>query len=215
MRFILIILAAFVAATSSASAQEARIQLLGDSLMATHVLTGRAIPNVLERTLGEKVENRSITGAMIRGISRQYAPGANLDWVVLNGGGNDMWLGCGCNDCDARMAQVITPDGARGILPDLVSRIRRDGAQVLYVGYLRSPGFGSPIEHCRDEGDEMERRVSAMARSMDGVWLLSNKELVPSGDTSFHSFDRIHPSVKGSRVIGQRVAAVIKQLDQY
>ena len=180
--------------------------------MATHVLTGRAVPNVLSRVLDEPVANRSLTGAMMRGVSRQYEAG-NYDWVVLNGGGNDLWLGCGCSDCDERMARVISEDGSTGMLPDLVARIRADGARVIYVGYLRSPGFGSPIEHCRDDGDEMERRVSQMADAMDGVWLMSNKELVPSGDKSFHAFDRIHPSVKGSRVIGKRIASVIRQLD--
>ncbi|MEO0487701.1 MAG: SGNH/GDSL hydrolase family protein [Pseudomonadota bacterium] len=190
----------------------ARIQLLGDSLMATNVLTGRAIPNVIERALGEDVENRSVTGAMIRGITRQYRAG-DFDWVILNGGGNDLWLGCGCNECGPRLSKVITRDGRDGYLPDLVRRIRKDGARVIYVGYLRSPGFGSPIEHCLDEGNELEARVSRMARGVDGVWLLSNKDLVPEGDKSFHAFDRIHPSVKGSRAIGNRVAAAIRQLD--
>lgn len=206
--FILVLWAGFTQAN-----ENARIQLLGDSLMATHVLTGRSVPNVLSRVLEEPVANRSLTGAMMRGVSRQYTAG-DYEWVVLNGGGNDLWLGCGCADCDERMARVISEDGSAGMLPDLVARIRADGARVIYVGYLRSPGFGSPIEHCRDDGDEMERRVSLMANAMDGVWLMSNKELVPSGDKSFHAFDRIHPSVKGSRVIGKRIASVIRQLDE-
>ena len=211
MRFLMILL--MVLGVSSAQAKDgARIQLLGDSMMATHVLTGRAVPNWVARQLGEPVDNNSLTGAMMRGISRQYEPGA-LDWVVLNGGGNDLWLGCGCNECDARMARVITPDGANGMLPDLVTRIRADGARVLYVGYLRSPGFGSPIEHCRALGNEMERRVALMARNMDGVWIISNQDLVPPGDRSFHTFDRVHPSVKGSRAIANRIARSIQQLD--
>ncbi|MEM6727957.1 MAG: SGNH/GDSL hydrolase family protein [Pseudomonadota bacterium] len=196
-----------------AAAQDGpRIQLLGDSLMATHVLTGRSIPDVLGRTLGVDVDNRAVNGAMMGGISRQFRPGG-ADWVVLNGGGNDLWLGCNCNDCSQRMAKVIGPDGLTGALPSLAARIRASGARVLYVGYLRSPGFGSPIEHCRDDGDELERRVSLMARQMDGVWLMSNKDLVPSGDTSYHAFDRIHPSVKGSRAIARRIAGAIRQLD--
>ncbi|MEM1233477.1 MAG: SGNH/GDSL hydrolase family protein, partial [Pseudomonadota bacterium] len=143
---------------------------------------------------------------------RQYRSG-DYEWVVLNGGGNDLWLGCGCTQCEGRMAQIISRDGSSGRLPDLVSQIRRDGAKVLYVGYLRSPGFGSPIEHCRDDGDELERRVELMAASMDGVWLVSNRQIVSPGDKSFHAIDRIHPSVKGSRVIGKRVASAIRQLD--
>ncbi|MEM6277825.1 MAG: SGNH/GDSL hydrolase family protein [Pseudomonadota bacterium] len=197
---------------AGAQAQDARIQLLGDSLMAWNSLTGRSIPNVLARQLGEQVDSRAVTGAMIRGIARQYRSG-DYEWVVLNGGGNDLWLGCGCTQCEGRMSQIISRDGSSGRLPDLVSAIRRDGAKVLYVGYLRSPGFGSPIEHCRDDGDELERRVERMAASMDGVWLVSNRQIVSPGDKSFHALDRIHPSVKGSRVIGKRIASAIRQLD--
>ena len=51
-----------------------------------------------------------------------------------------------------------------------------------------------------------------MAARMDGVWLVSNKEIVPPGDKSFHAFDRIHRP-KGSRVIGKRIASAIRQLD--
>ena len=210
MRLVFILIAALWAA--GASANEGRIQLLGDSLMSWNMLTGRSIPMVLSDQLGEKIVNRSRTGAMFRAIARQYRPGDH-EWVVLNGGGNDLWLGCGCSKCSERMGQIISEDGTSGELPELVSRIRGNGARVLYVGYLRSPDFGSPIEHCRDDGDEMERRVALMATQMDGVWLMSNKELVPPGDKSFHAIDRIHPSVKGSRVIGERIASAIRQLD--
>ncbi|MEM1373135.1 MAG: SGNH/GDSL hydrolase family protein [Pseudomonadota bacterium] len=210
MRVLFILLAGLWAA--GAQAQDARIQLLGDSLMAWNSITGRSIPSVLSRQLGEDVDSRAVTGAMIRGISRQYQSG-DYEWVVLNGGGNDLWLGCGCSQCEGRMSQIISRDGSSGRLPSLVSQIRRDGAKVLYVGYLRSPGFGSPIEHCRDDGDELERRVALMATSMEGVWLVSNRQLVSPGDKSFHALDRIHPSVKGSQVIGKRIASAIRQLD--
>ena len=30
---------------------------------------------------------------------------------------------------------------------------------MIFVGYLRTPGAGSPIEQCADEGDELEARV--------------------------------------------------------
>ena len=124
---ILLLFIATMSASTGVADEGPRIQLLGDSLMATHMLTGRAVPNVLARTLGEAVDNNAITGAMIRGVSRQYQPG-DLDWVVLNGGGNDLWLGCGCSVCEQRMSRIISPDGTEGHLPELISRIRGDGA---------------------------------------------------------------------------------------
>jgi acyl-CoA thioesterase I len=48
-----------------------------------------------------------------------------------------------------------------------------------------------------------------MSRFDAGVTFLPMSDLVPFGDRSYHGLDLIHPSVKGSRGIGQRIAALI------
>lgn len=197
----------------------ARILLMGDSLMAAHGLAGQAISNMVEAELGEEVVDRSVPGARMiyalpvsgaagMNIPKQYRPG-DWDWVVLNGGGNDLWLGCGCILCNHKINRLISEDGRRGTIPGVVSKLRQDGAQVLYVGYLRSPGMGSPIDHCREHGNELEARIARLAALDAGVHFLSLADLVPHGDRSYHAVDRIHPSVKASAAIGQRIAAVI------
>jgi len=108
------------------------------------------------------------------------------------------------------MERLISVDGQAGSIPELVQQLRSTGAQVIYVGYLRSPGVGSMVDHCRDEGDEFERRLASMAASDGGVYFVSLADLVPHGDRSYHSVDMIHPSVKGSRAIAARIAAVIR-----
>ncbi|MEO0863485.1 MAG: SGNH/GDSL hydrolase family protein, partial [Pseudomonadota bacterium] len=134
---------------------EARIMAMGDSLMAWHAASDRSIADVLADRLGEPVVDRSVVGASytyplpISGslglrISAQYVPG-DWDWVVLNGGGNDLWLGCGCLRCDAQLERLVSPDGTQGKIPALVSQIRRSGARVAYIGYLRTPGVTSPV----------------------------------------------------------------------
>ncbi len=199
--------------------EASRILAMGDSLLAWHGATGHAVSDRLEHYLGEPVTDRSvvgawmiyempISGAMGLSIPRQYRPG-NWDWVILNGGGNDLWLGCGCSFCKNRLNRLISEDGQAGKIPDLVRRVRASGARVIYLGYLRSPGFGSPIEHCRDEGAIFDRRLAAMASLDPGVTFQSLADLVPSGDKSFHAADRIHPSRKGSAAIAQRIAKVI------
>ena len=199
--------------------QPARILLMGDSLMAVHHGQGRAVSHSVEKHLGEQVIDRSVLGArMIYALPISGAAGLNIpkqyragewDWVILNGGGNDLWLGCGCFACRNKMERLISKDGRKGVIPGLVSKLRQDGAQVLYVGYLRSPGLGSPIEYCKDEGDEFEARVQELAGLDAGVHFLSLADLVPHGDRSFHAIDMIHPSVKASHEIGKRIAAVI------
>lgn len=187
--------------------------------MASHRISSRSISGSIGRSLGVKVTDRSIVGARMiyklpitgmlgLNIGKQFRKG-KWDWVVLSGGGNDLWLGCGCSRCDRKMNKLIDQSGSKGTIPKLVSKIRKTGARVVYVGYLRSPGVGSPIEHCRDEGDELERRLGLLAAKDDGMEFLSLADLVPSGDRSYHAIDMIHPSLKASAEIGRMVARII------
>lgn len=199
-----------------------RILAMGDSLLAWNRTRGRSIPDMVEAALGEPVLDRSvlgarmiyalpITGAMGMNIAKQYRKGS-WDWVILNGGGNDLWLGCGCARCAHRIERMISEDGRNGRIPDLVRHLRAAGARVIYTGYLRSPGRGSLIEHCREEGRVFEGRIARMATAVEGVYFLSLEGLVPHGDRSYHAFDMIHPSVKASREIGARIAGIIREV---
>lgn len=198
----------------------ASVLVMGDSMMAWNGATSRAIADVMEQELKQEVVDRSVssariiynlplTGAAGLSIPKQYRAG-NWDWVVVNGGGNDLWLGCGCFACKRKMSRLVAQDGSHGAIPDLVAKLRASGARVIYTGYLRSPGTGSPIEYCRDEGQELDRRVARMAAQDDGVFFLSLADLVPTGDRSYHALDMIHPSVKGSTAIASRITTLIR-----
>lgn len=198
----------------------ARILAMGDSLLASNMLSEASVSHRLEALLGEPVVDRSAIGAsmlnalplsgmMGLNISRQYYVG-DWEWIIVNGGGNDLWLGCGCRQCDAKMERLIARSGLTGEIPQLIDNLRETGAKIIYVGYLRSPGRGSPIEHCRDEGDELERRIARLADTKKGVHFLSLRGLVPAGDRSFHAADMIHPSFKASDHIARKIFEVIK-----
>lgn len=200
-----------------------RILAMGDSAMAWHNFSGRSIPDTVARELNEDVSNNAIGGARViyklpisgaagMKIANQYRKG-DWDWILVNGGGNDLWLGCGCMACENKMNRMISADGRKGAIPHMLDSLRKTGAQVVYVGYLRSPGAWSPIEHCRDEGDELEARVSRLADILPDVHFVSVADMVPHGDRSYHGVDMIHPSVKASTEIGQRVATLIKQVE--
>lgn len=197
-----------------------RILVVGDSMLATHRMSDRAVADAMETTLREPVVDRSTIGARFHyalpisgsaglNITKQYVPG-KWDWIVVNGGGNDLWFGCGCLVCDAKIDRLISEDGTRGTIPGFLSKLRQTGAKVIYVGYMRSPGRASPIEHCRDEGAELERRLAKLSELDRGLYYLSLSDLVPDGDGSYHTIDMIHPSVKASTTIGQMVANVIE-----
>ncbi|MCI2400717.1 SGNH/GDSL hydrolase family protein [Aliiroseovarius subalbicans] len=197
-----------------------RILVIGDSLLAWHSSSGRSVADRLEHLLGQPVQDRSvsaarmiyhlpISGAVGLAIPKQFRDG-DWDWVVVNGGGNDLWLGCGCNRCDRKLNRLLSKSADKGAIHKLVSRIRDSGAKVLWLGYLRSPGFDTPIESCKDDGDILEARIATLAEAEGGVFFQSITDLVPPGDRSFHAADRIHPSMKASDAIARRLARVIR-----
>ncbi len=198
-----------------------RILALGDSMMAWNSGASASVSHAMENTLGEEIVDRSVVGASVLyalpisgslglRISAQFVPG-NWDWVVMNGGGNDLWLGCGCKPCDKQMDRMLSADGKTGRVADLVAQIRKGGAKVIYLGYLRTPGRDSPVDACRDLGDAFEQRLTSMAARDRGVFFISNADLVPNRDLSFHAADRVHPSPKGSAAIAARAARIISR----
>lgn len=196
--------------------QEPRILLLGDSMMAANRFEGQAVSDVLEKALGQQVVDHSVVGARyffflpIAGeaglrLPAQYR-GGGWQWVVMNGGGNDLLFGCGCGKCARMLDRLVSKDGRHGAIPELVARIRLGGAKVIYTGYLRNPGTSTPIKGCKPAGDELDRRLALMSAFDDGVTFVSLAGIVPYGDLSYHGADRIHPSAKGSRAIGNLIA---------
>lgn len=211
-------------APAFAEAEKPKILAIGDSLMAWHRNEDLSIADSIAAELGEPVLNRAIsgariiyglpvTGAMGLRISNQFRERERYDWVIVTGGGNDFLFGCGCNRCERRMDRMLTADTKRGDVVSLIARIRKTGARVIYLGYLRSPGLGSPIENCKDEGDAFEARLAALAARDKGVYFHSIAGLVPSGDRSFHGVDMVHPSKKASTIIGKQIARLIQRAD--
>lgn len=200
------------AATAEA---ESRILVIGDSMLASNHNSDQGVSDWLESALNQKVTDRStigsryfyalpLTGALGMRISAQFRP-ADWDWVVMNGGGNDLLFGCGCAKCDRMLDRLVSKDGKSGAIPDFVRAIRASGARVLYLGYLRNPGTSTPIKSCGPAGNELDRRLVKMAKAIKGAEFMPLADLVPNGDTSYHQFDRIHPSIKGSKAIAERV----------
>ncbi|SEL14244.1 SGNH/GDSL hydrolase family protein [Pacificibacter marinus] len=234
MRTILLSLCLCFAALSLPSAVLAdeagkpKILAIGDSLMAWHAVSGRSIADTVGRALGEPVINRAVGGAKIIHalpisgalgfkIAAQYASALSQtspEWVILTGGGNDLFLGCGCSYCNKRMTRMVDPSGQSGEIPKLISTIRKTGARVIYIGYLRSPGVDSIIDACLPYGNAFEARLAIMAAKDKGVFFVSVADMVATGDRSMHGVDMIHPSIKASNLIGQRVAKVIQKADR-
>ena len=202
------------------ASEDARILLLGDSMMAANRPYGAGVANGLEAKLGLEVIDRSVVGARyfyflpISGsaglnLTAQFRPGP-WDVIVLNGGGNDLLFSCGCGRCAGVLDRLVSPDGRRGVIPSYISKLTSTGARVIYVGYLRNPRTATPIKACGPAGNELDRRLSKLDKLVPAMVFLPMSDLVPTGDVSYHQIDRIHPSEKGSREIALRIASVIE-----
>jgi acyl-CoA thioesterase I len=190
---------------------KARILMVGDSMFATGKTTGRGVGDVIQAALGLPVIDRSIAGSRYFNglpLTAQFRPG-DWDVIVVNGGGNDLLFGCGCGQCDDVLDRLIRADGRAGAIPSFVFEMRKTGAQIVYAGYMRNPGTSTPIKACGPAGNELDRRMAELAKLEPALTFIPMSDLVPYGDLSYHGIDRIHPSRKGSREIGLRLARVI------
>ena len=72
-----------------------------------------------------------------------------------------------------------------------------------------APAWVLPSSIAATKATSLKRRISSLAATDPGIHFVSLADMVPPGDRSYHAFDMIHPSLKGSHAIAQRVGRVI------
>jgi hypothetical protein len=133
---------------------------------------------------------------------------------VIVGGGNDYRDDCGCGECDTHIDELISADGLSGEIPDFVRELLTGETQVMFVGYYEVPSdadFGFDL--CGDEVMEHNARLALMDEAIDGVWFVSAGDVVSADNRTAYAEDRVHPSVTGSRLVGEYIAAAIASIE--
>lgn len=197
------------------------ILMIGDSVLAWNRLSGRDAGSQLEDALGRKVVSRAVPGARLEagplaafgGLSIPGQLAGRWNWVVMNGGANDLAALCGCGDCDGRIDALIAPDGDTGAIPDLIAKARAGGAQVLWLGYHDAPASRS-FRGCRPALVEIERRIDRLATIREGVHFIDLEDVLDPAAPGVLASDRTHPGPDGSALIGRFVAAEIARLSR-
>lgn len=195
-----------------------KIQFIGDSVMSWN--GANAIPEVTGRILGEPVDNNARPGARLtrnsllaRSVANQFRNGP-WDWVVVNGGANDLNRDCRCASCAREIDAMISKDGLRGTWPDLVASVQAGGARsVMIVGYYGPTGRGGRTDRCADELAIVDTRLALLAAARDGVFFVDADPVMGPQTPELFASDLIHPNARGSAAIGTRIAAEIARLD--
>ena len=189
---------------------------IGDSIMDWHLEDAASIPEVAAQELGLDVRNAAIGGTQLtdgeEAIPEQYIEG-DWDWVLIDGGANDLNDQCECGDCDDLLDEISAADGSSGVLPMLVDRIVDDGHNIVLVGYYNIPEEAEGFEGCNTPITELNTRQRNIAESREGVWFVSPRDVVQPDNLEMYDDDLIHPSVEGSRVIGEHIATFIQSID--
>lgn len=214
MRILILLSLLVLSACGRGVPDGARIVVAGDSVMAWNRSAGASVADVLEDRLGVAVGDVSLPLAEVMGsvgplnIPNQL-DGVRAEWVVLNGGANDLSTGCDCTDCDEVLDRLITEDGRQGAIPALVAQLRQGGARVIWADYYTSPRFvGS---ECAQTYQQLEDRLVRMSARDPGVTLVDMDDVFDPGDLSLFAGDRLHPSKKGSARIADLIAPEISQ----
>lgn len=191
------------------------ILVIGDSVMAWNGFANADIGQVIADELDREVVNRAALGAQIDASGARSLLGLKIpaqlssgrwNWVVMNGGANDLGGSCEGGNRDAVIDGLMSADATTGKIPALIARAQSQGAQVLWMGYYQAPKSTS-FKGCRPALVELERRIALHAGLRDGFYFLDAEDAFdPTDDTLFAS-DLTHPSQKGSAVLGRFLAA--------
>ena len=199
------------------------IVVIGDSVMAWNGTSGASIPDTMAKTLERRVISRAVAGAQFDNASglagavgfdiQRQMPEGRWNWVVMNGGANDLASDCGCGACDAVVDGLISPDATTGAIPAFIRKVRASaGAQVLWMGYYAGSGQGS-FAGCRDDLVKLENRIARFAAGQSGVTFADSEDVIDRKDRAQFAGDNTHPSPKGSALIGRYLAEQIARRD--
>ena len=212
-----VLVASLACAELPAPSGDTAILGVGDSYFAWNAEEGRSIPEVAGAELGIETFNVAVSGATVLGgedegvevIPNQYVPEA-WTWVVMDGGGNDVEGDCSCGDCEQTVDALIDEQG-RGAIAELVDRALADGARVAWVGYPEIPESRQGYFGCDDEQLLLIERLEQLAADTEGLIFVDGREAFGPDELEYFDEDHVHPSVEGSRALGELVAEHITQ----
>lgn len=191
------------------SIENAKILAIGDSIFEWHIWNQHSVPEQLGRELGMSVYNNAISGSLITeetptGIRNQYIEG-DWEWVVMDGGGNDLNILCQCDKCSE------TQDKVEATYKDFLQQLlERENLKIIIWGYYGLPEKAKyGFDECHDDFEELRQRQKKIADTDKRIFFVDGSREITGDDKSYFYIDKIHPSRKGTEVIGRQLSEVI------
>lgn len=195
------------------SLEEAEIFTVGDSIFDWHIRSSQDAPAVLGEEVGRSVFNAAVGGGTMTQmggesyIPDQYVVG-EWDWLIMDGGANDLNDACACGDCEDVMAAV------QSSYTDFIADRMEEGVRVLIWGYYSLPPDASyGFDRCHESIRELSDFQESLAAANEGVYWVDGADRIGSEDLSAFASDRVHPSKQGSQMIAEQLAEVILSID--
>lgn len=192
---------------------DADIIVVGDSILAWHRGSGRSIPDVVEQASGLSVSNVAVNGARFLGagnIPSQFVAGS-WDWVIIDGGGNDLLPSCATPNANAILNALISQDGRNGAIPNFVNSVATGGTRVIVLGYYPVSARGGQFQPCISVLNELAARQARMAATNPAVLFVDSGQVISANDSASYAPDLVHPSPRGAALIGQLLSSTIQQ----
>ena len=215
---IVVLCSFFVSSASVAATQdEPHVLVIGDSILSWNALFGSSMPQHLSQFVEGDVTSRAFPGTWFSDgasslpgydIEAQYTSG-DWDVVVATGGGNDILSGCKCIKCTALINGLISDDLESGAIPALLTKMKEDNVKWVFMGYMGTPGRFSFTDKCAPEFELYEGRLKELAQKDDDFYFVNVRIHIPYGSLKYHGFDRIHPSMEGSKLLARLAAGMI------
>ena len=194
------------------SLKNAEIFVVGDSALEWHLWSNRSAPERMGEALNRPVYNAARSGQMVTeglkySIPNQYIDG-DWDWVVVNGGFNDLADLCRCDECPVTQANIDA------VLQSFVEERVEEGKRVVLWTYYDMPDNARELKRCNRAVQTLRSNQQKLAESHpDIIWVDGRKAV--SVDNPKHYFrDNLHPSRLGAERMGKQIARAIDRAER-
>ena len=196
--------------------KDATAVVVGDSFLAWNRKEGASVAQLLDERLDASVGDAAVSGAVFTSVGAepdirdQVPDDRTWDWVVFDGGGNDLNDECSCSGCADVLDDLIAEDGT-GAIPAFVDQLNGQGTKVVMFSYPNLPPTASfGFADCSAVFDAYRTRLLASDDTRPEFWVVDGRQVIDRDDLSFFDDDHVHPSIKGSEAVADAVAEVIQ-----